>query len=142
VQSAEATSTGVRADLEVPVDSLECGRDKMNHDLQKAMKADEHPDINFRLSEASGTGGSITAESGLNVTAVGFLSVAGVERKVAVQATAQENDGGAFRISGSLPIQMTDYSITPPRALRGLIRVRDEIVVQFDLIVAAASKEN
>ena len=39
------------------------------------------------------------------------------------------------RAKGSATIRMTDHGINPPRRLLGLVRVRDQLTVQFDLML-------
>jgi polyisoprenoid-binding protein YceI len=132
-----ANSEAIEATVDVAVAELECGRERMNRDLQIAMHAEEHPKITYYLESAFQTESSDNEV--ISINAIGFLRVAGVVRKVEVLATAIQSDDGSYRLSGSLPIRMTDYNIDPPRALAGLIRVHDDIVVQFDLTVAAST---
>ncbi len=127
----------IHATVDVAVAKLECGRGRMNRELRRAMGADEHPAITYRLSSASQIEQS--AADSVSINAIGYLTMAGVERKVELLAAAFQSDDGSYHLSGSLPIRMTDYSIIPPRAFRGLIKVRDEIVVQFDLIIKAST---
>ena len=37
-------------DVKVPAEQLDCGNGKMNEHMRKALKADEHPVIEFRLT--------------------------------------------------------------------------------------------
>ncbi len=161
VYAVAATPEEIEASVEVPVAELECGRGRMNQDLRDAMSSEAHPNIEYRLISATPSLSAETANGSLSVirsgeaqnpiqtseadsderpvslVTQGYLTVAGVERKVSFDATAQQTGSSNFRIHGRLPIRMTEYSITPPRALGGLIRVRDEIVVEFDLMIAA-----
>ena len=108
----------------------------MNHDLQEAMKSDQFPGIQFRLESTEVLGEPSWQDGGFPVAATGQLTVAGVQKRIQTEATAYSLDDGTYRVQGSLPIRMTDYNVTPPRVLRGLIRVRDDITVRFDLRVA------
>ncbi|MBN1990314.1 MAG: hypothetical protein JW783_13010, partial [Bacteroidales bacterium] len=38
-------------------------------------------------------------------------------------------------VRGSKSIKMTDYNITPPSAMMGLIKVKNLITIQFELVV-------
>jgi hypothetical protein len=42
-----------------------------------------------------------------------------------------------MKASGAIPLLMTDFGITPPTGLFGLIRSRNEITVRFELMVSA-----
>lgn len=139
--SARVYSDRVDAQVDVAVDELECGKSRMNRDLQEAMKSEEFPQIQYRLSDAS-TADAREVAGETTVQATGFLTIAGVERQVIFNAIAKELHEGSYRLHGRLPLKMTDFNITPPRPLRGLIRVRDEIVVHFDLVLTAANENN
>jgi len=47
----------------------------------------------------------------------------------------QQQHDGTLRAQGALPILMTDFGITPPTALFGVVRTEDRLVVKFDLFV-------
>jgi hypothetical protein len=40
-----------------------------------------------------------------------------------------------FALHARLPLRMTDFRITPPTALFGMVKAKDDLVVQFDLIL-------
>jgi hypothetical protein len=65
----------------------------------------------------------------------GTLRIAGRERVVRVPVVLEEQADGAVRAHGALPILMTDYGITPPTALFGVLRTENRIVVKFDLLI-------
>jgi hypothetical protein len=69
----------------------------------------------------------------------GTLRIAGRERVVRVPVEVQQQRDGSLRAQGALPILMTDYGITPPKALFGVLRTENRIVVKFDLLVDRAS---
>jgi hypothetical protein len=69
----------------------------------------------------------------------GSLRIAGQERPVRVPVVVQQQRDGSLRAQGALPILMTDYGITPPTALFGVLRTDNRIVVKFDLLVDRSS---
>ena len=119
------------ATIAVPVRSLACGNDRMNHDLRTTLRADAHPDITFRLA---GYRIDSLPHAGADyaAVAVGELAVAGVVRAVEIPLRARRT-GAALHGSGALALRMTDFGVTPPVALFGLIRARNEITVSFDI---------
>jgi hypothetical protein len=52
-----------------------------------------------------------------------------------VPVEVEEQRDGTVRARGALPILMTDYGISPPTALFGVLRTENRIVVKFDLLV-------
>lgn len=61
--------------------------------------------------------------------------MAGVRRGVDFVVSGSHEAQGKVRALGSITIRMTDYGIDPPRRLLGLVRVRDELTVRFDLVL-------
>ena len=69
----------------------------------------------------------------------GDLTIRGSSRTVAFDLRLiQEPDG--WRVRGVAPVQMTQFGIDPPSAGGGGIRVRDEMKIVFDLLLASAKE--
>lgn len=117
--------------ITVQVPALDCGNRRMNKDLRDAMKADEFPTITFRLDYAERVH---APGDSLRVQVVGTLTLAGQSREVVVLMTAERLADGRYRGTGKKDLKMTDFGITPPTALLGLVKARDEITIGFELI--------
>ena len=65
----------------------------------------------------------------------GDLTVAGVRRGGDFVVSGNHMAESRVRAKGSVTIRMTDHGINPPRRLLGLVRVRDQLTVQFDLML-------
>ena len=124
----------VAATVAVPAAALDCGLDKMNGDLHKALKAQSAPTIEFRLI------GYTPSRDRATATLDGALSVAGVERPLSVAVTVERPTPDAVRLRGERTIRPTDYGIEPPRRFLGLLRVRNEVTVHFDVTVVGAGE--
>jgi polyisoprenoid-binding protein YceI len=101
----------------------------------KAMKADKHPLITFRLD--SYTVGA--AAGGTTVTSAGILSVAGVERPIDMVLDVSEH-AGALRVRGTSDLLMTEFGIKPPTMFMGMLKTGDKVTIAFDVQLALASK--
>lgn len=124
----------VTAEVWIPVRQLDCGKARMNNDLYTALNAQVHPHILFRLDEAHLVT-SATDDDGMSyLRATGQLTIAGVERTIALNLQGHQRPDGTYRATGSLPLRMSDFGIDPPTALLGLIKAHDRITVRFDLI--------
>jgi hypothetical protein len=121
--------------LRVPVTSFRCGNRIMEGDMRRALKADDHPHIEFVFRELRG-GVQHDVDTNLyHATIAGDLSLAGRTRTIDVVVSAERISRSSFRIRAVLPLQMTDFGVTPPTALFGAIRARDRLTVSFDLIL-------
>ncbi len=124
--------------LRVPITSFRCGNRIMEGDMRRALRAGDHPRVEFNFRALRG-GVQHDLDSGLyHATIAGDLSLAGRPRTIDVAVTAQRISTTSFRIRAVLPLQMTDFGVTPPTALFGAIRARDSLTVSFDLMLEMA----
>ena len=65
---------------------------------------------------------------------IGTLTVAGVQRALATELTIQRDAGQHYLVHARTLIQMTDFKVTPPSALFGIIRAHDSLSVIFNLV--------
>lgn len=115
--------------------ALDCDNSKINKDLCTALKADEYPTINIVLHEASVHGASVNERDWTDIKATATLTITDQSRKVSLAVKGRKLSGNRFRFVSIKDLQMTDFGIEPPTALFGLIKVRDHIKINFDLIV-------
>jgi polyisoprenoid-binding protein YceI len=66
---------------------------------------------------------------------VGVLRIAGVEREIALDLKTQRH-GAALSVAGKVQLLMTDFGITPPKAMLGMLKTDPKITVSFEAIVA------
>jgi hypothetical protein len=119
-------------ELRIPVDSFTADKDGLKKQMLKAMNADKHPLIVFKLNtyavEPSTSGGVI-------VKPAGTLSVAGVEQPVELVLDVRET-AGVLQVRGSRDLLMTDFGIKPPTMFMGMLKTNNKVTVKFDLQLA------
>jgi polyisoprenoid-binding protein YceI len=119
------------AALAVPVRSLDCGIGLQNAHLFEALGATEHPSISFILSDYA-------VERGDSVSAVrvqGLLRIGGTARPVVIHGSVFHNAAGQLILRGEREIDVRDFGITPPRRFFGILRVRKDVTVHFEVVV-------
>lgn len=110
----------------------------MEKDMVATLKAQRFPNIDFRFDAVRG-GIEHDLDQHLYRTSIrGQLAIAGVTRELIVPVTAERLARTRFRLRAELPVRMTDFSIAPPKALFGLVKANDALVVRFDLILEVA----
>lgn len=120
-------------ELTAPVRSFDCGNERMNRDMYDALKASSHPEIEFVLKRVDVLEGGNTGEDGYMLRVNGFLTLAGEERNITFDIRGAVLPDGRLHAEGALDLRMSDFGITPPTALLGLVRAHDQITVRFDL---------
>ena len=134
MHTAASSATRVRrVQVRVPTHALTCGRSPMDHIMYKALHVDDAPECR----QIVGRFEVVSAAAGERSTLVmqGTLRIAGRERVVRMPVELDEQADGSVRAKGALPILMTDFGISPPTALFGVVRTENRIVVKFDLLV-------
>ncbi|MFL5582028.1 MAG: YceI family protein [Gemmatimonadaceae bacterium] len=116
----------------IPARSIDCGNGTMNNNLRKAMKAEQHPNVTFRLTsyDAAPAG----ASGAYNATVTGSLTIAGTERPVELKATVSPDGKGGARAEGSTEIRTTDYGVPIVRALMGTLKTGERITVVLTIV--------
>jgi polyisoprenoid-binding protein YceI len=125
----ERNGTAIRrVNVRLNARDLKCGNRKMEHDLYATLRANDKANPSYIVADFQPVPGSTNATQG-------NVAVVGVERPVTIQINIERMPDGTMKASGAIPLLMTDFGITPPTGLFGLIRSRNEITVKFDLIV-------
>lgn len=117
--------------VQVPVASLRSDKDALDKNLRKAMKADQHPSVQFVLKNYSITPGA-AANDTVAINAEGLLTVAGQERPVTLVARAYPAAEGVW-LEGSEKLLMSEYGIQPPKMFLGTLKVHDPITIHYRL---------
>ena len=121
--------------LSVPVSGLRCGNAKMERDMYRSLKASDFPSIEFRFTGLVGGINHDIDGGKYHAKIAGVLSLAGASKNIRLDVEAERINANRFRLKARLPLRMTDFRITPPTALFGAIKARDELAVRFDLVL-------
>ena len=114
------------ATLVIPVASLDCKNGTMNEHMRKALKANENPQIKWKMSSYRVEGTAVVIN--------GDLTIAGKENPIELRGTGSA-DNGVIRFKGSKSFKMTEYGVKPPSLMLGTMKVRDPVTVSFDLVL-------
>jgi polyisoprenoid-binding protein YceI len=127
---AELGDAVLGVDVEIPVARLDCGNGTMNDHMRKALLAEEHPSVRFRV-----TSHKVVLDGGDEgrVEMRGELTIAGTTKPIEVSATATPGEGGLVQVRGSKEIDMTEYGVKPPKLMLGAMKVHERVKVHFDM---------
>ena len=121
-------------DIAIAASSLASPKGDIDKNMHKALKVQEHADITFRLRTLdTGTGEA----AGIPLKAIGTLTIAGVEREVTLDLKAQRA-GATLTLTGGVDLLMTDFGVTPPKAMLGMLKTDAKVRVSFEVVVAAS----
>ncbi|MFW5943669.1 MAG: YceI family protein [Bacteroidota bacterium] len=117
--------------LTIPVQSIESGKGKMNNIMYDALKAEDHPKIEYNLVSSKLLQ---KTEEAFTLQTEGYLTVAGVKKQISMQVKGEQVDDNTIRFTGAKNLKMTAFKINPPKALFGAIKSGDEVNVKFSAI--------
>lgn len=116
--------------LKTNVKEINSQYDLMDKIAHGAMKVKEFPVISFKafntkkLSENNQT---------VNGQIIGDLLISGVSKQKTISVEARILNDEMVSISGNVPVNMTDFGITPPKYMMGALKTDDEVHVIFYL---------
>jgi len=117
-------------DITIPVATLKSGKDGLDKNMYKAMRTDKFAEITFKAASLTKTAAGVRA--------IGALTIAGVTKDVTLDLAAQRA-GSNLSVVGEIPLLMTDFGITPPKAMMGMMKTDPKVVIRIELILAGAA---
>lgn len=116
--------------VDFPVQKLECKNGTMNEHMWKALKAKEFATIRFTLDSYD-----LARATDVTGTLRGTLQLAGQTLPVTIPAQFAPATEDAMRVTGKVPVKMTDWGIKPPSLMLGAMKVGPVVTVHFDLLL-------
>jgi polyisoprenoid-binding protein YceI len=114
-------------EIAIPAATLTSPKDGLDKNMYKALKVEQHPEITFHLLRFEpGVAGAAKA--------IGMLQIAGVEHEVALDLKTQRNES-SLSVKGEVELLMTDYGITPPKAMLGMLKTDPKVTVTFETVL-------
>ena len=104
----------------------------MDSKINEALNSKKHPEITFKLNKVN----SIAENPGsYRLSTSGVLNVSGVNRNVTLNAVGRVLPGGDIEFSGTTKLKMSDFNVTPPKAMFGALTTGDEITLNYNIVV-------
>lgn len=126
--------------IQVDANGLICGSSRMKRDLLNAIRAKDHPTIDYQfqtlvaLPEVKHT----SEGSFLKLRSRGSLSLGGETENVEHTTEVRLIEGSTIELRGRIALNMSDFNIKPPSALLGLIRAHDSFDVEYRVRIETA----
>jgi polyisoprenoid-binding protein YceI len=118
-------------EVTIPAASLKSPKEGLDKNMHKALKVQPHANIRFRLR-------SLTHTAGDTYQAIGALTIAGVERETTVTLQVVRTGTSQLAVTGTTVVLMTDFGITPPKALMGMVKANPKVVITLELVLTAS----
>lgn len=125
-------------EVRIPVMTLTSPDEGVDEHIHDALHAGTHPEIRFQLRSIEDRADSPIAGF-TRVSANGTLTVAGIGRHTTLNIKALRA-GSSLMLDGGADVLMTDFGVTPPKGLFGLLKTHPLIHVRFYLTVTTADE--
>ena len=120
-----------RSQMTIPVKSFDCGMKQMSKDFLKTIKSETYPElaINFRSLQKVGFKDNGHTDGVVDITLAGVTSRYTIRYRVSVE------DNGTVLLNGLQKVKFSDFNLEAPRKMKGLIKVKEVLNVEFNLVL-------
>lgn len=118
----------LNGEIFLKVDAFDCNNRMMNNDFQETLKSDTYPEINIQFHDLKEVAGQSPKATGLVE-----ITMTGVTKSYPVYCELISYDEGYSILKGKKVLYFSDFGLEPPRKGLGMIKVKDELVVNFQL---------
>lgn len=122
------------AQLLMEVNSFDCKNPLITRDMYKALGGDMNSGIDIELIDANLEDGSLSSAEGAFI-ANAMITINGKSNMVELMIDWHRSELMEYHFEGKADLAMSDFGITPPEPALGMVKVNDEITVQFNYVV-------
>lgn len=115
--------------LSLSVNSFDCQNAMMTSDLRKTLKAKEYPAL--RISFVSLEKYPALNAGQEHIKGIVNIELAGAVKRTEVQYVISADQQKTIHLIGTQTIRFSDFNLTPPRKLGGMIKANNELDVEF-----------
>ncbi|MBC7654405.1 MAG: YceI family protein [Oligoflexus sp.] len=118
-------------DILIPIQSFDCHNKMMTAELRKTLKAKEFPYLKIHFI-------SLDKYPSLNsqkehIKGVVIIELAKVRKKFDINFDFYKDANQNIHMLGSRDVNFSDFNITPPTKLGGMIKTKDKLGIEFHL---------
>ena len=119
--------------LAIPVDGFNCRNNLITRDFRETLQAEDHPAIGVSFLSFKKIPSSRAEKSSYDASVV--IELAGRKRSVQIQFDFFEKSYSQYYLTGSKVLRFSDFGFSPPTKAMGLIKVQDELTINFNLVM-------
>ena len=133
VTGTPGSSVALKGCIKMDVMSFDCHNGLIQKDLRKTLKAEEYPKMTIRFLSLKKMP-TLTHQLE-HITGWVEVELAGAKKVMEINYAFQTNTAGQILLNGGRKFRFSDFSLEPPRKMAGLVKIRDEFDVQFQLVL-------
>jgi hypothetical protein len=113
--------------LRLDIRKFDCHHKYITADFRKMVKADVYPTLMIRFLSLD------PIRHGSTVKGQVLVELAGKKKIMDVVSQCEQLASGQMHLTGTRSMRFPDFELEPPKKIGGLIRIREDIDVQFNL---------
>lgn len=113
--------------LSLDIRRFDCHHKYITADFRRMLKSDEHPCIVIHFINLD------EFRNGAEVRGQVMVELAGKRKVMDISYKCSQSGPDQTRLQGGKVMRFSDFELVPPRKIGGLIRINEEIRVNFDL---------
>ena len=113
------------AALKIDVDDFDCHNRRLTSDMKETLQRDDFPNITIQLLNID------PAEEHAHV----MITLTDVTRAYTFDYKLTKTIEGLYQLNATVPLQMSQFDIVPPKPFLGLIEVDDDIIIELSLLL-------
>lgn len=115
----------------LPVLTLKSGQKKLDKNAYKALKTDQFKEILYKQVSAEVMS---VNNSKFHIKTAGKLTISGVTKDAIIDLYCFINKDGSMSCDGNYPVNMSDYNVTAPVFMGGVMKTGDAIKLEFSFL--------
>ena len=121
----------ITGSMALDVQKFDCKHAVMTNDLRKTLKAKVYPKIIIKFLNLSRYPDVYNREEVIKGAVT--IELAGIVKRFEVDYKYTMNGNGNLKLIGTKQVNFSDFNISPPRKLGGMIKTNNELNVEFVL---------
>ncbi|MDH4090501.1 MAG: hypothetical protein OEV74_07265 [Cyclobacteriaceae bacterium] len=117
------------------VNEFDCGMKVMTKDFKSTIKGDEYPTIGLEIQSIVFNKGNGLTEGKSDAESSVKIRLAGQDHKEHIREGQLIKEGNTYIIKGQQSLNMTDFGLEPPSKFMGMVKVKDALVINFDITI-------
>lgn len=114
---------------------FDCGRKLITRDFRESLNADRNPEMIIRFLSLDKMPADNPNHENEKISGSLNVNIAGVTKDIKVDFKVSNNGNGTTYLNGSHHLLFSDFDLVPPTKMWGLINVKNDLEVTFNLVL-------
>jgi hypothetical protein len=129
-KAAKSQTLPMSGKLKLDIESFDCHNRMMTSDLRKTLKYKEYPKLVIKFISINSYP---NFKNPTKITGAVDISLAGIVKRYDISYVFTVDNSSIVHLKGDRAVTFTDFNLNPPSKLGGVIKAKDELLVEFKL---------